>query len=318
MASLKEVKNRINSVKSTRQITSAMKMVASAKLHKAQNRIGNMLPYQQMLNRILTNFLGTDMAIESAFTEVRPVTRVAIVPFSSNSSLCGAFNSNVARLLEKTVSEYSSIGRENIVLYPVGKKIEESVKKLGFSFEKSYQAMADKPSYAESCLLAQKLMQDFLEQRIDAVHAAHQIHEAATDPLAHILLFMLHIQRYNGLSCLQKIEQEQFEQIALALAGVTQDQDAGGSFVVVPLIEIHQNVGAVLVLANIKAVGICLSAVVERVQVSHRACREDSFKLLTEVVPAGRHDRNKALPLAEKQPIHIELAPHQLRQHICL
>ena len=155
-------------------------------------------------------------------------------------------------------------------------------------------------------------------QRIDAVHAAHQIHEAATDPLAHILLFMLHIQRYNGLSCLQKIEQEQFEQIALALAGVTQDQDAGGSFVVVPLIEIHQNVGAVLVLANIKAVGICLSAVVERVQVSHRACREDSFKLLTEVVPAGRHDRNKALPLAEKQPIHIELAPHQLRQHICL
>ncbi len=109
------------------------------------------------------------MAIESAFTEVRPVTRVAIVPFSSNSSLCGAFNSNVARLLEKTVSEYSSIGRENIVLYPVGKKIEESVKKLGFSFEKSYQAMADKPSYAESCLLAQKLMQDFLEQRIDAV-----------------------------------------------------------------------------------------------------------------------------------------------------
>ncbi len=169
MASLKEVKNRINSVKSTRQITSAMKMVASAKLHKAQNRIGNMLPYQQMLNRILTNFLGTDMAIESAFTEVRPVTRVAIVPFSSNSSLCGAFNSNVARLLEKTVSEYSSIGRENIVFYPVGKKIEESVKKLGFSFEKSYQAMADKPSYAESCLLAQKLMQDFLEQRIDVV-----------------------------------------------------------------------------------------------------------------------------------------------------
>ena len=60
MGSLKEVKNRINSVKSTRQITSAMKMVASAKLHKAQTRIENMLPYQQKLNEILTNFLSTD------------------------------------------------------------------------------------------------------------------------------------------------------------------------------------------------------------------------------------------------------------------
>ena len=65
MSSLKEVKNRISSVKSTRQITSAMKMVASAKLHKAQGRIENMLPYQRKLNEILTNFLRTDASFES-------------------------------------------------------------------------------------------------------------------------------------------------------------------------------------------------------------------------------------------------------------
>ena len=87
MASLKEVKNRINSVKSTRQITSAMKMVASAKLHKAQGRILNMYPYQQKLNEILTNFLGTDIVVESPYIETRPVSKVAIVVFSSNSSL---------------------------------------------------------------------------------------------------------------------------------------------------------------------------------------------------------------------------------------
>ncbi len=87
MASLKEVKNRISSVKSTRQITSAMKMVASAKLHKAQGRIENMLPYQRKLSEILTNFLRTDASFESPYTEKRPVTRVAIVAFSSNSSL---------------------------------------------------------------------------------------------------------------------------------------------------------------------------------------------------------------------------------------
>ena len=169
MGSLKEVKNRINSVKSTRQITSAMKMVASAKLHKAQTRIENMLPYQRKLNEILTNFLSTDATIESPYTDERPVGRVAIVAFSSNSSLCGAFNSNVAKMLERTLEEYQSLGRENIQIYPVGKKVEEAVKKLGFVPQGSYQEMADKPSYMQAYELAGTLMKEFLEGRVDKV-----------------------------------------------------------------------------------------------------------------------------------------------------
>ena len=169
MASLKEVKNRISSVKSTRQITSAMKMVASAKLHKAQGRIENMLPYQRKLNEILTNFLSTDATIESPYTDERPVGRVAIVAFSSNSSLCGAFNSNVAKMLERTLEEYQSLGRENIQIYPVGKKVEEAVKKLGFVPQGSYQEMADKPSYMQAYELAGILMKEFLEGRVDKV-----------------------------------------------------------------------------------------------------------------------------------------------------
>jgi F-type H+-transporting ATPase subunit gamma len=169
MASLKEVKNRISSVKSTRQITSAMKMVASAKLHKAQGRIENMLPYQRKLNEILTNFLSTDATIESPYTDERPVGRVAIVAFSSNSSLCGAFNSNVAKMLERTLEEYQSLGREDIQIYPVGKKVEEAVKKLGFVPQGSYQEMADKPSYMQAYELAGTLMKEFLEGRVDKV-----------------------------------------------------------------------------------------------------------------------------------------------------
>ena len=169
MSSLKEVKNRISSVKSTRQITSAMKMVASAKLHKAQGRIENMLPYQRKLNEILTNFLSTDATIESPYTDERPVGRVAIVAFSSNSSLCGAFNSNVAKMLERTLEEYQSLGRENIQIYPVGKKVEEAVKKLGFVPQGSYQEMADKPSYMQAYELAGTLMKEFLEGRVDKV-----------------------------------------------------------------------------------------------------------------------------------------------------
>ena len=169
MASLKEVKTRINSVQSTRKITSAMKMVASAKLHKAQGAIENMLPYQRKLNKILTNFLSADLPVESPFCVERPVKRVAIVAFSSNSSLCGAFNANVLKMFLQTEGEYRELGQDNILIYPVGKKIEEAVKKLGFFPQGSYQKLADKPSYDEAAALAKLLMELFLEKNIDRV-----------------------------------------------------------------------------------------------------------------------------------------------------
>lgn len=169
MASLKEVKNRINSVKSTRQITSAMKMVASAKLHKAQGRITSMLPYQRKLNEILTNFLRTEASFDSAYTAQREVSRVAIVACSSNTSLCGAYNSNVVRLLEKAVESYQSLGKENILIYPVGKKIEEAVTKLGCVKQGSYQKLVDVPAYADAYRLAAELMASFAENKVDRV-----------------------------------------------------------------------------------------------------------------------------------------------------
>ena len=169
MASLREIKNRIASVRSTRQITSAMKMVASAKLHKAQGRIENMLPYQHQLNRILTNFLSTDTTIESAYTSARPVEKVTVVAFSSNSTLCGAYNMNVAKMLEEVVAEYHSLGKENIAIYPVGKKIEEAVKKMGYTPKGSFQSMAEKPSYEEARKLAEELMDAFVQGQTDRI-----------------------------------------------------------------------------------------------------------------------------------------------------
>ena len=118
MASLKEVKTRINSVKSTRKITSAMKMVASAKLHTAQGAIENMLPYERKLNKILTNFLSADLPVESPYIKAREVKRVAIVAFSSNTSLCGAFNANVIKMLLQTVGEFRTLGQDNILIFP--------------------------------------------------------------------------------------------------------------------------------------------------------------------------------------------------------
>ena len=169
MASLKEVKTRINSVKSTRKITSAMKMVASAKLHKAQGAIENMLPYQRKLNKILTNFLSADLPIESPYIKAREVKRVAIVAFSSNTSLCGAFNANVIKMLLQTVGEFRTLGQDNIMIFPVGKKVDEAAKRLGFQPQETSATLSDKPSYQEASELAHRLMKMYIAGEIDRV-----------------------------------------------------------------------------------------------------------------------------------------------------
>ncbi|EJW90245.1 F0F1 ATP synthase subunit gamma [gut metagenome] len=179
MASLKEVKTRISSVKSTRQITSAMKMVSSAKLHKAQARIENMLPYQRKLNEILTNFLSTDTTFETLYTEVRPVNRVAVAVFSSNTSLCGAFNANVVKRLEDTLADYQQLGKENIRIYPVGKKVEEAVCKMGYEPQGSYQTLADKPSYQEAYRLAEQMVLSFKRGEVDRIELIYHHFKSA-------------------------------------------------------------------------------------------------------------------------------------------
>ncbi|KAA4008804.1 F0F1 ATP synthase subunit gamma [Bacteroides ovatus] len=169
MASLKEVKTRINSVKSTRKITSAMKMVASAKLHKAQGAIENMLPYQKKLNKILTNFLSADLPIESPYVQEREVKRVAIVVFSSNTSLCGAFNANVIKMMMQTIGEFRTLGQDNILIFPVGKKVDEAAKRMGFKPQEVSPTLSDKSTYQEAAELAHRLMDLYVAGEVDRV-----------------------------------------------------------------------------------------------------------------------------------------------------
>ena len=116
MPSLKEIKNRISSVNSTRKITSAMKMVASSKLHHAQVMIENMLPYESMLEHILKSFLASEVDATTVYSTERPVKRVALIVYSSSSSLCGGFNANVIKAMLQAVDGYEKLGKENIVI----------------------------------------------------------------------------------------------------------------------------------------------------------------------------------------------------------
>ena len=168
MASLKEVKGRIATVNNTRKITSAMKMVASAKLHKAQGTIAHMLPYQQRLSALLGNLLqGGDVLL---WNTPRPeVKRIALVVFSSNASLCGGFNANVIKHATQWLDEQQALGAENVLLYPVGRKVADALVKAGYTVQGDFQHLADKPSFAEAATLAQGLMDKFERGEVDRV-----------------------------------------------------------------------------------------------------------------------------------------------------
>ena len=180
MASLKEIKGRIASVSSTLKITSAMKMVASAKLRKAQNAIGNMVAYQKGLQRILDDLtagtpvdFGPLLPVPEDDAPVR--SGVALVCFSSNSSLCGAFNSNAIRQTLSVIDEYRSAGftDENIIVYSVGRKIAEAMRKAGFPSPEDYSKMAESPGYEAASALAKELIEGHLSGRFVKVELVY-------------------------------------------------------------------------------------------------------------------------------------------------
>ncbi|GHT50270.1 ATP synthase gamma chain [Bacteroidia bacterium] len=171
MPSLKEIKSRIGSVKSTKKITSAMKMVASAKLRKAQKRVESFLPYQQKMDEILHSFLASSSDFQTNLAEVRDVKRVAIVALSSNSSLCGAFNANAFKQFKEALTRYKHLPDEAIEIYAIGKKIENDIRKMNrkFDIKGSHIPLMDEPTFAGAKQVAQSLMADFRTHKIDKV-----------------------------------------------------------------------------------------------------------------------------------------------------
>ena len=180
MPSLKEIKGRIASVNSTRKITSAMKMVASSKLHHAQVAIQNMLPYETMLEHILKAFLAAEAEAQSIYDQERPVKRVALVVFSSNSSLCGGFNANIIRLMQQTVNAYTEqLGADAVEIYPIGRKVGEKAQKLGYNVQGDFSDLADKPNVQQCIDLALELGKKFAEGTVDKVELIYHHFKSA-------------------------------------------------------------------------------------------------------------------------------------------
>ncbi len=189
MASLREIKDRIGSVRSTLKITSAMKLVASAKLRKAQRAIEALRPYERTLAEVLaavgptgtpssrrpsslsaiaeTGFGATNPAAAEPSTEGIPAgdnkgtpnrtPKTAIVAIASNSSLCGGFNANAARLALETIRACEGA----VEVFPLGRKMAEALKRAGYTADQDYNDLVGHPSYEKSAALARTLAERF-------------------------------------------------------------------------------------------------------------------------------------------------------------
>lgn len=172
MANLKEVKNRIASVTSTQQITSAMKMVAAAKLKRAQDRMTKMRPYSQKLTGVLQKVsAGLDADIENVYGETRETDNVLLVVVSSDRGLCGAFNNNVFKATIKLIKETYSYEDKHggVFIMPIGKKANEYFSKRGYQMVSEYAQMFGDLTFENSRKASEYAMKAFTDKKYDKV-----------------------------------------------------------------------------------------------------------------------------------------------------
>jgi F-type H+-transporting ATPase subunit gamma len=168
MGGLKEVRERITSVSSTRQITSAMKMVSAAKLRRAQDAVTRMRPYASKLKEILENLSATIEASEGgAYSVEREVKTVLMVVISSNRGLCGGFNANISKAVLKAIA--SDFEGKEIKVIAIGKKAGEFMKRRGFDVIESYNDVFENLSYELIAPIAEQIMQGYTNGTYDRV-----------------------------------------------------------------------------------------------------------------------------------------------------
>jgi F-type H+-transporting ATPase subunit gamma len=187
MPSLKEVRTRILSTLSTQQITNAMKMVSASKLRRAQDAILRMRPYANKLKEVLENVTSSlDDSSGGIFAKERPVKNVLLVVITSNRGLCGAFNSNVIKLVSRTVNEKYAEQKKNgnVQILAIGKKGADFFKKTGYKIFSNNSEIFDGLNYEKTSAVAEVIMNEFVSGKFDVVELFYnQFKNAASQVL---------------------------------------------------------------------------------------------------------------------------------------
>ena len=179
MANLKEIRNRISSVGSTMQITSAMKMVSAAKLKRAQDAILQMRPYANKLTELLVNLSSSlDSAEGGEFSSERKINNVLLVPITSNRGLCGGFNANIIKQTLSLINDYKD---NNISILSIGKKSSEYFKNNNYTPISTHDEVFNNLNYESIAQISDDIMQMYIDEKFDKVILVYnQFKNAAT------------------------------------------------------------------------------------------------------------------------------------------
>lgn len=203
MANLKELRIRINSVKTTRQITSAMKMVAAAKLRKAQQAIFQFRPYAEKIHTLLEDIVANSFdPFENDLFVARPVKNVLLVVITSNKGLCGAFNSNVEKKFVATVEEYekNGISKDNIKFIAFGKKGAEAVKRKGYNLIEEDHDVFDNLNYDYVLKISEHITEMYLNEDFDKVEIIYNSFKNAATQILQKEQFLPLVQAETNIS----------------------------------------------------------------------------------------------------------------------
>ena len=178
MANLKEIRNRIVSISSTMQITSAMKMVSAAKLKKAQDAITAMRPYAEKQTELLQNLSATlDGDVGGQYTTQRDIKKVLLVAITSNRGLCGAFNSNVIKEVKNRAIYYEA---KQVAIFAIGKKGNDALSK-NYTVVANESSVFDQLTFENVAAIANRLIQQFVAGDYDRIELVYnQFKNAAT------------------------------------------------------------------------------------------------------------------------------------------
>ena len=180
MPNLKEIKSRITSVKSTIQITSAMKMVSAAKLKKAQDAIIQLRPYSNKLTEIMSSVSSaSEDSSQNKYSEVREVNKILLVPITSNRGLCGGFNANIIKTTIEIEKELNS--KSELTILSIGKKSSEFFKKNKYNVHSTHDDVFQDVNYEDVSKIAEMILKDFANEKFDKVILVYnQFKNAAT------------------------------------------------------------------------------------------------------------------------------------------
>lgn len=177
MSTLRELKGRIGSVASTEKITSAMKMISSAKMHKAEQALRRLVPFRSQIRTVMGHLMAADGEYSSPLIEIRDVKSLALVVFGTDDGLCGAYNINIFKELLKKINDYKAQYGESlrIILYPVGKKMVKAVGKItGGQIEvKAIETMHTRSTQEQINDFTEILKSEFLSGAVDKVEIAY-------------------------------------------------------------------------------------------------------------------------------------------------